>query len=212
MSNSPLSPGNIAKSVYNSTNESINVSLVGTGSPTMPNVVILSDGVGYMTSTVLGPKRGLDVNIINDLEINISHTEDSVRLGDGVDYITSTTVGAKKALDVSVQPLGTLKSKFFEILGVSANTETQINSYTAPLLGITRLTKVVVSGTNMSTYLLYINDVLEDKSYTSAVDFNYTFSFGEGLELAPSDVVSIKVIHNRPSNGDYNARIETREG
>jgi hypothetical protein len=36
------------------------------------------------------------------LEVNIDHTEDSIRLGDGTGYITSTVGGGKRALDVNV--------------------------------------------------------------------------------------------------------------
>lgn len=46
----------------------------------------------------------LDVNVTNTLGINIDldHTEDSVRLGDGTDFLTSTTVGADIGLDVNL--------------------------------------------------------------------------------------------------------------
>lgn len=34
-------------------------------------------------------------------DVDITHTEDSVRLGDGTNFISSTTVGSKTALDVN---------------------------------------------------------------------------------------------------------------
>jgi hypothetical protein len=37
-----------------------------------------------------------------ELEVLITHTEDSIRLGDGTNFITSTTVGPKVGLDVNV--------------------------------------------------------------------------------------------------------------
>jgi predicted DNA-binding ribbon-helix-helix protein len=43
-----------------------------------------------------------NVNILNDISLTISHTDDSIRLGDGTNLITSTAVGPKQGLDVNV--------------------------------------------------------------------------------------------------------------
>lgn len=37
-----------------------------------------------------------------DLKVQMSHTEDSVRLGDGTSFLTSTTIGPKIGLDVNI--------------------------------------------------------------------------------------------------------------
>lgn len=63
----------------------------------------LKDGAGTaLTSTLVGGKQALDVNIVEgiNVEVDLSHLDDSVRLGDGTDFFTSTTIGSDVALDV----------------------------------------------------------------------------------------------------------------
>lgn len=65
----------------------------------------LKDGAGTaLTSTLESGKQGLDVYIAGGtpIEVDLDHTEDSVRLGDGTDFFTSTTVGADVGLDVNL--------------------------------------------------------------------------------------------------------------
>lgn len=63
----------------------------------------LGDGTNFITSTDVGGKQGLDVNIINtELDIELDHTDgDSVQLGDGTNTITATTEGSKVGLDIN---------------------------------------------------------------------------------------------------------------
>jgi len=92
---------NILKLVYDEASESLKVNLTGSGSPTLPNVVRLSDGTDYLTSTIVGADRALDVNIVNDIALTINHVSDSIRLGDGTILFTGTISGLKNALDVN---------------------------------------------------------------------------------------------------------------
>jgi hypothetical protein len=64
--------------------------------------VKITDGTNDATLTNVSGKYGLDVNILNDISLTISHTDDSIRLGDGTNLITSTAVGPKQGLDVNV--------------------------------------------------------------------------------------------------------------
>jgi hypothetical protein len=60
---------------------------------------------GALTSTVDGGKTALDVNIAASdiqIEVDLSHVDDSVRLGDGTDLVTTTTVGGDVGLDVNI--------------------------------------------------------------------------------------------------------------
>lgn len=45
---------------------------------------------------------GVAITIPGGIEVNIDHTEDSVRLGDGTTLHTGTTVGPKHGLDVNI--------------------------------------------------------------------------------------------------------------
>lgn len=55
-----------------------------------------------ISSTLIGGKEALDVNIANtlDIAVDLDHTEDSIRLGDGTSFFTSTSENGDIALDV----------------------------------------------------------------------------------------------------------------
>jgi len=62
-----------------------------------------SDGT-LLTHTTIGGSEALDVNIANTLgiDVDLDHTEDSVRLGDGTSFFTSTSENGDIALDVHI--------------------------------------------------------------------------------------------------------------
>ncbi len=62
-----------------------------------------SDGT-LLTHTTVGGKEALDVRIAEgiNVEVDLSHVDDSVRLGDGTDLFTSTTVASDIGLDVNI--------------------------------------------------------------------------------------------------------------
>ena len=65
----------------------------------------LKDGAGTaLTSTLVGADQALDVNVVGgvNVEVDLSHVDDSVALGNGTDLFTSTTVGADIGLDVNL--------------------------------------------------------------------------------------------------------------
>jgi hypothetical protein len=83
-------------------------------------------------------------------------------------------------------------------------------SYTA--LGDCRLKKIVVSGTNIATYSIYVGAVIIDKARTYfGNSLNTTFDLGIGVALSLGEVVTVRVIHNRPDLGDFNARIDIED-
>ena len=62
-----------------------------------------SDGT-LLTHTDVSGKKALDVNVASgiNVEVDLSHTDDSVRLGDGTAFFTSTTNGGDVGLDVNL--------------------------------------------------------------------------------------------------------------
>lgn len=65
----------------------------------------LYDSAGNgISSTDVGGKQSLDVNVTSgiNVEVDLSHVDDSVALGDGTSLFTSTTVGSDIGLDVNV--------------------------------------------------------------------------------------------------------------
>lgn len=62
-----------------------------------------SDGT-LLTHSDVGGKKALDVSIADgvNVEVDLSHIDDSVRLGDGTDFFTSTSENGDIALDVHI--------------------------------------------------------------------------------------------------------------
>lgn len=77
------------------------------------NTIAESDSVGayirssdgtLITHTTVGGKEALDVRLAEgvNVEVDLSHLDDSVRLGDGTDFFTSTSENGDIALDVHI--------------------------------------------------------------------------------------------------------------
>jgi len=62
-----------------------------------------SDGT-LITHSTVGGKEALDVSLADgvNVEVDLSHVDDSVRLGDGTTLFTGTTVGPDTGLDVNI--------------------------------------------------------------------------------------------------------------
>lgn len=54
----------------------------------------LGDGTSLITATTIGPDVGLDVNVINDLNLSVSHVDDSIKIGDGTDFLEVNSDGS----------------------------------------------------------------------------------------------------------------------
>lgn len=110
---------------------------------------------------------------------------------------------------------GQLKSFYDEITAVPASVLTDILTYTAPPLVSSYLQKIEVSGSNIAEYTIQINSTIMDKKRTYfGAPLNVEFKFveiGTGLPLAPGDVITVKVIHARPSVGNFNSRLQVVE-
>lgn len=98
-------------------------------------------------------------------------------------------------------------NEYDEVLGVVASTLTTLVSYTVPVGKTLGLRLAEASGTNLATYTVVVDgDVIASKRTWWGSDFNAVFEFNR-LEIAASSIVQVKVIHERPMNGDFEARI-----
>lgn len=110
-----------------------------------------------------------------------------------------------------------LVADYNEVTGVASGIETTVATYTANTLADCYLERIMGSGTNVSEYRLYQNATIIDKKYSSFTDFNVVFEFSTGntsapgLKLGTSDVIYLKIIHTRPSVGNFNANILVTE-
>lgn len=175
----------------------------------------LGDGTNYLTSTTIGGDVGLDVNIINPLSVEIDAGDgDNIAISDGTNTLSVNTDGS---INVKVSDtLGTLISSFSEITSVASSTTTDINSYTVPIGKTGFLQKVYLSGTNIAEYEILINGIVQEKTRTwFGNSLNEELDFSDysknGIPLIAGDIVKARVTHNRPSVGDFNARIQVVE-
>lgn len=158
------------------------------------------------------------------LDVDISHTDDSVAIGTATDLFTSTTSGAKVGLDVNVIgsagtkliPNGETVSTYAEISSVPSNTLTTITTYIVPIGVTSYLARIEYSGDNVATYWVYINNVIADKKRTAFgglldTSTEFDISISVGYKLVPGDVVETKVMHDRSGLGNFSSRILAME-
>lgn len=100
---------------------------------------------------------------------------------------------------------GTVTTTYNEVTAVANSVLTAVATYTA--LGPTRLQLVEAAGSNIGMYTVLVNGVVIDKRYTYYGGLNAEFEYNKGIELVLSDIVTVKVIHNQPYVGDFNALI-----
>lgn len=121
------------------------------------------------------------------------------------------------SLNVVVQTTAgeTVISEYNEVSSVATGANTDIVTYTAPPGVVTYLSKIDFSGDNIAKFSVDLNGTVIDKQRTYfGGDLNGTFNYANGsrgLLLSPGDVVTLKVIHARPSAGDFNGRIQLVE-
>ena len=140
---------------------------------------------------------------IGEIDVNIDHTEDSIRLGDGTNFLTSTTSGSDVGLDVNIignsgDPLeveleGLTLPLISNIAVPTANTE---QSLVIPA-GTKRLeiksrnrSKIQVatsngaSGTTFFTIPMGVRHVVTDLNLTSSVTLYFQMNkAGDTLEV-----------------------------
>ncbi len=100
---------------------------------------------------------------------------------------------------------------FSEVATVAMGVETNIVSYTVPVGKTALLTLSEMSGTNVSTYNLYVGAILVSKKRSHFASLTADMNFPNGYVLNSGDVVTLKVIHNRPDTGDYEANLQIKE-
>jgi len=113
---------------------------------------------------------------------------------------------------ISATRIGTVVNNYDEILLVPSGVLTTITTYSVPLSKTFYMERVTVSGTNIAEYRVSINGVVLDKAYVWFTGgLSHTFEFESdfiGLKLISADLVEVKVKHQRPTDGDFNARIQ----
>lgn len=149
-----------------------------------------------------------------NLSLNLDQSTDSIAIGDGEDLISVNPDGS---LNVNIVSEGAVDSEITNTFGTAASVSTgvltTVASYTVPGSTITELLRVEGSGSNIALYEVYKNATLIAKKRTNfGSDLSVVFDFLSGLRgvpLAEGDVVTIRVLHNRPYTGNFEGRIQT---
>jgi len=150
----------------------------------------LGDGTNLFTSTTVGPKTGLDVNIVSG---DVTGEFDAYPLEKGL-----------------------TRNTYNEVSSVVQNIETTIVTYTVPGGKIAYFSRAEYSGTNIAIYTVKINGAPQDKKRTNyAVSLNESTIFNSsgntGIPLVAGDTITVTVQHVNNSPGDFNCRVEAIE-
>jgi len=142
-----------------------------------------------------------------DIDVSLDATEDNVAIADpNGDFLDINPNGS---INVNIVP-PTVKSQYSEVIGVATGITTLIGSYTTSANMFLQL--VEFSGTNIAEYELVINGVTEDKKRTYfGNSLNGIFDFRGGLAVPTGQLIRVYAVHNRPSLGDFNVRIQIVE-
>lgn len=89
---------------------------------------------------------------------------------------------------------------------VPSGSNTTVATYTVPVAGELVLSSVEVSGGNVAEYTIEVNNIVVAKRRTYWTDFNSVFGF-DRFTLSASDTIDVKVLHNRTTASDFDARI-----
>jgi hypothetical protein len=121
------------------------------------------------------------------------------------------------ALDVNIvaAPANNINviAVYNEVSAVASGIETTVATYINNNVTTNFLVRIETSGTNIAEYRLYRNASIIDKKYSEFTQLNTVFEYSTadtsapGLKTATSDTFYLKVIHNRPNVGNFNAKL-----
>lgn len=158
---------------------------------------------------------------LQDLEKQVI-TEDSQGLAAKRIVVSDSSLPSGAATEATLQeilnslngePDSDFISEFNEISSVVGGSEATILTYTVPIATDFHMQKIDVSGTNIATFNIYVNTIIQARQRTyfgGSLNVNFDFSnvAKKGYPLEAGDIVEIKVIHSRPEAGDFDARLQ----
>jgi hypothetical protein len=167
------------------------------------------------------PVSGHYIKVIADGSINVNvkldAATDTVSIADGTTG-NKLQINPDGSLNVNVttSTAGTFRTLFNQITSLATGSTASIQTYIVPLGKKAYFQKAEVSGTNIATYEIFINSVLEDRKRTYfGGDLKATFEFSDygasGIFLNTADSVEVKVTNFRPVSGDFETRFQVIE-
>lgn len=217
----------VLKSVYSPSTNCLRVCVVegSTGGGSGFEVIIthtddsirLGDGTNYFTSSVVGPKTGLDVAVINEINIeDLDSSKDNVAIQDDDGHRLNINADGSLPVTVGVSDNITVSNIYSEVSSVAQSVETTLATFTALAGRDTYIQKIDLSGENIAEFRVKVQNVVVDKKrsyFGSGLDigFKYDGELNTGYRLSPGQVLSVTVLHERPNPGDFNVRLTTVE-
>lgn len=213
----------VLKSVYAPSTNSLRVTVVegSTGDGSGFEVIIshtddsirLGNGTTFFTSTTVSSKTGLDIAVINEIDIeDLDAIKDNVAISDG-NYTLG--INPDKSINVKIVNQSSNLYLYNEITSVPSLLETTILSHTV-VSTAKYLQKIFVSGQNIAEYRVKINGTTVDLSRTyfgGSLNSEMIFDgyLNTGRLLSVGDTVVVTVQHERPSSGNFNAKLNLVE-
>jgi len=123
------------------------------------------------------------------------------------------TLGNPIFVDIAANTPRTSINQYNEVFAVVSGILTTIVTYTVPVGKTNALERVSVSGENIALYTVLINGTIIDSQRTYFggelnAQFEYMSTGNFGTVLNAGDIVSVKVLHNRPSAANFEGRIQ----
>lgn len=114
-------------------------------------------------------------------------------------------VGNTAAIPVTFTQ-GTGIVEYNNISSLTSGVLTTILTYTVPVGKTLAIEKVEVSGCNVADYTVDIDGTNKGKRRTYFGNFNADFEY-KGFQVATGLVIRVRVIHSRPTVGDFDATL-----
>lgn len=107
-------------------------------------------------------------------------------------------------------------NQYNQALSVVSGITTLIVTYTVPLLQTNTLERISVSGENIALYTVLVNGIPIDTQRTYfGGELNAQFEFMStanlGFILNAGDIVTVNVLHTRPTSANFEGRIQMTE-
>lgn len=162
--------------------------------------------IGGLTK-ILGNTTGTPIgNILDALKVTWQNSAGN-EVGTVTDPIYVTPVAG------TAQPSS---SYYGEALSVATGVVTTVLTYIVPVGKTSILERISVTGENIAYYKILKNAVVIDSKHTNFgtnlnEEFNYTSTADIGIKLVPGDIITVTVLHNRPSLANFAARLQATE-
>jgi hypothetical protein len=187
--------------------------------PTVAQRVILVDKQGNIFDALNPIPTGISANVsISSLRISSvdndpasSTTHSSIRVSDGVDDLAVNPDGSINVAVVSATNLPGLNILYTESLSVASGIETTIATVTAPTGGM-RISRIDVSGDNITLYRLKIGTSTIGARRSSIGDMNQAFlfqDFNRGLFLNAGTTLTLTAIHSSDSLASFQVTVQS---